>query len=126
MGASKPLTSVLVVEDDFLLRMDAVQMLEEAGFHVLEATDAAEAITLLETHLDINLVFTDIDMPGAMNGVRLAQAVRGRWPPIKIIATSGHSNFSRDDLPLGSLFIPKPYGFPSIVSAIRDLTGRHG
>jgi CheY-like chemotaxis protein len=104
--------------------MDAVQMLEEAGFRVFEATNAEEAITLLETHLDINLVFTDIDMPGAMNGVRLAQAVRGRWPPIKIIATSGHSNFSRDDLPPGSLFIPKPYGFPSIVSAIRELTGR--
>lgn len=123
MAPSKPnATTVLIVEDDYLLRMDAAQMIEEAGFLVLEARDADEAISILEARLDITLVFTDIDMPGSMNGIRLAQAVRGRWPPIKIIATSGHSNFSKADLPAGSRFIPKPYGFPAIVSAINDLT----
>ena len=78
---------ILVVEDDFLLRMDAVQMIEEAGFDVLEAANADEAIAILETRSDINVIFTDINMPGSMDGLKLAHAVRGRWPPIKIIAT---------------------------------------
>lgn len=123
MGMSKPNeTTVLIVEDDYLLLMDAAQMLEEAGFRVVEASNAEEAITILEGRLDITLVFTDVDMPGSINGIRLAQAVRGRWPPIKIIATSGYSNFIMDDLPSGSRFIPKPYSLPAITRIIRDLT----
>lgn len=121
MDASKPSTSILVVEDDFLLRMDAVQMLEEAGFRVLEASNATEAIRVLESHRDINVMFTDIDMPGGMDGLRLAAAVRGRWPPIRIIATSGKDHVALGDLPSGSLFFPKPYGFPSLVAAINQL-----
>ena len=74
---------VLIVEDEALVRMPAVDTIEEAGFEILEATNADEAILLLEARLDITVVFTDIEMPGSMNGLRLAEAVRGRWPPIK-------------------------------------------
>jgi CheY-like chemotaxis protein len=92
---------VLIVEDEALVRMTAVDMIEEAGFEVLEATNADEAILLLEARRDITVVFTDIEMPGSMDGLRLAQAVRGRWPPIKIIATSGRYIVRDGDLPSG-------------------------
>jgi CheY-like chemotaxis protein len=81
---------VLIVEDEFLLRMDAVDMIAGAGFEVVEAANADEAIEILETRGDVTVVFTDIQMPGSMDGLKLARAVRGRWPPIKIVATSGH------------------------------------
>jgi two-component system, response regulator PdtaR len=113
---------ILIVEDEMLVRMNAVAMIEEAGFDVLEAANAEEAIQLLETHPDISVVFTDIDMPGSMNGIKLAQAVRGRWPPIKIIATSGHFNVGDGDLPTGGRFLSKPYNSGQIVRAIREMT----
>jgi two-component system, response regulator PdtaR len=72
---------------------------------------------------DIHVVFTDIQMPGSMDGLKLARFVRGRWPPIKIITTSGHVMADEDDLPAGSLFLPKPYRAPVLVSALRKLTG---
>ena len=81
---------VLIVEDEFLLRMDAVDMIAGAGFEVVEAANADQAIEILEARRDITVVFTDIQMPGSMDGLKLARAVRGRWPPIKIVATSGH------------------------------------
>jgi CheY-like chemotaxis protein len=80
---------VLIVEDEALVRMTAVDMIEEAGFEILEAANGDEAILLLEAWRDITVLFTDIEMPGSMDGLRLAQAVRARWPPIKIITTSG-------------------------------------
>lgn len=86
--------------------MNAVAMIEEAGFGALEAADADEAIHILETRPDITVIFTDIEMPGSMNGIRLAHAVRDRWPPIKIIATSGHYGFREGDLPTGADFYP--------------------
>jgi CheY-like chemotaxis protein len=79
----------LVVEDETFVRMDVVEMLRVAGFDVLEAANADEAIGMLERSTDIRLVVTDIDMPGSMNGLKLAAAVRDRWPPVSIIATSG-------------------------------------
>src|SRR5258707_15153422 len=78
---------VLIVEDEFLLRMDAVDMIAAAGFEVGEAANADDAIEILESRRDITVVFTDIQMPGSMDGLKLAHAVRGRWPPIKIVAT---------------------------------------
>ena len=83
---------MLIVEDEFLLRIDAVDMIADAGFEVVEAGNADQAIEILEARRDITVVFTDIQMPGSMDGLKLARAVRGRWPPIKIIATSGHAN----------------------------------
>jgi len=81
---------VLIVEDDFLLRLDAVDMVGAAGFEVVDAANADQAIEILEARPDITVMFTDIQMPGSMDGLKLARAVRGRWPPIKIVATSGH------------------------------------
>lgn len=86
---------VLVVEDDFLLRMDAVDMVRAAGFEAVEAGNADEAISILEARPNIHVVFTDIQMPGSMDGLKLAKFVRDRWPPIKIVATSGREGQRR-------------------------------
>lgn len=92
---------VLIVEDEFLIRLHAAQIIEDAGFDVIEASNADEAIPILEARSDITVLFTDIQMPGSMDGLRLAAAVKGRWPPIKIVATSGIVNVRPDDLPEG-------------------------
>jgi CheY-like chemotaxis protein len=113
---------VLIVEDDFLLRMDAVDMIKAAGFEPVEAGNADQAIEILEARPDITVVFTDIQMPGSMDGLRLAQAVRGRWPPIKIVATSGHVNVRENDLPEGGRFLPKPYSRREVTGVLRELT----
>jgi CheY-like chemotaxis protein len=120
-GKNRPV--VLIVEDEFLIRMNAVEMVSAAGFDVVEAENSEEAILILERRIDITVVFTDINMPGSMDGLNLAAAVRGRWPPIKIVATSGLRNVGIDDLPSGSRFLPKPYSRSQIVETLRELTG---
>ena len=115
---------VLIVEDELLLRMDAIDMIEAAGFEVIEAGNADEAIELLESRRDITVVFTDIQMPGSMDGLKLARAVRGRWPPIKIVATSGHVEVSETDLPEGGRFLAKPYSSVQVAGVLRELTAR--
>jgi two-component system, response regulator PdtaR len=122
MHSVSTLIRILVVEDEPLVRMDAVEMLSAAGFDILEAANADEAILMLERHSDIRLVFTDIDMPGSMNGLKLAAAVRDRWPPVRIIATSGHFKADAAALPADARFINKPYQPAQIISAIRELT----
>lgn len=112
---------VLVVEDDFLLRMDAVHIVRAADFEAIEAANADEAIAILEEQPNIHLVFTDIQMPGTMDGLKLARFVKDRWPPIKIVATSGLVGVKEEDLPKGSVFVPKPYSAAQIVSTIREL-----
>jgi CheY-like chemotaxis protein len=113
---------VLIVEDEFLLRIDAVDMIQAAGFEAVEAANADQAITILESRCDISVVFTDIQMPGSMDGLKLAQAVRGRWPPIKIVATSGHLNVTQADLPEGGRFVSKPYSPTDITAVLHELT----
>jgi CheY-like chemotaxis protein len=113
---------VLVVEDDFLIRMNAAGMIEDAGFDAVEAANADEAIVILEARVDIRVVFTDIQMPGSMDGLKLAAAIRDRWPPIKIVATSGLVDVRADDLPEGGVFLPKPYTFDRIKATLRELT----
>jgi CheY-like chemotaxis protein len=113
---------VLIVEDEFLLRMEAVDMIAAAGFEVVEAADADQAIGILEYRRDITVVFTDIQMPGSMDGLKLAQAIRGRWPPIKIVATSGRANIREPDLPEGGRFLPKPYSPRQVAGVLRELT----
>ena len=114
---------VLIVEDEFLLRIDAADMIAAAGFEVVEAGNADEAIEILESRRDITVVFTDIQMPGSMDGLKLARAVRGRWPPIKIVATSGHASVGETDLPAGGRFLPKPYSPMEVTGVLRELTG---
>ncbi|MDE2330600.1 MAG: response regulator [Bradyrhizobium sp.] len=113
---------VLIVEDEMLLRIDAAEMIKAAGFEVVEAANADEAIEVLEARRDITVVFTDIQMPGSMDGLKLARAVRGRWPPIKIIATSGRLNVREMDLPEGGRFLAKPYSHANVARMLRELT----
>ena len=113
---------VLIVEDEFLLRMDAVGMITDAGFEVVEAANADDAIEILEARRDISVVFTDIQMPGSMDGLKLARAIRGRWPPIKIVATSGLVDVGEKDLPEGGRFLPKPYHARQLAAVLRELT----
>jgi CheY-like chemotaxis protein len=112
---------VLIVEDELVIRLNAVEMIEEAGFEVVEAASADEAIAILESRLDITVVFTDIQMPGSMDGLKLAAAVRDRWPPIMIVATSGRVKLGPGDLPKGSRFLQKPYSPAEITKTLRDL-----
>ncbi|MBR1287135.1 response regulator [Bradyrhizobium sp. AUGA SZCCT0177] len=112
---------ILIVEDELLIRLNAVEMIEEAGFEAVEAASADEAIAILERRLDITVVFTDIQMPGSMDGLKLAAAVRDRWPPILIVATSGHAKLGIGDLPEGSRFLPKPYSPAEITETLRQL-----
>jgi CheY-like chemotaxis protein len=114
---------VLVVEDEPLLRMLAVELVEEAGFIAIEAEDADEAVTLLESRADIALLFTDIHMPGSMDGLKLAHAVRDRWPPIKILVVSGKQRPQLSDLPPNSCFFAKPYQTSALVEELRSLVG---
>src|SRR6201746_917992 len=112
---------ILIVEDELLIRLNAVEMIEEAGFEVVEAASADEAIAILERRLDITVVFTDIQMPGSMDGLKLAAAVRDRWPPIMIVATSGRVKLDPGDLPEGGRFLSKPYSPAEITKMLREL-----
>jgi CheY-like chemotaxis protein len=116
-----PKQAVLVVEDEYLIRMDTVSCLEAEGFKVFEADNAADAISVLELHDEIRLIFTDVNMPGSMDGLALAQYVRGRWPPVKIIVTSGYMKVRGDDLPAGALFVEKPYAPKTIAHKMNKL-----
>lgn len=107
---------VLVVEDDALLRIDAIDFTEDAGFMTQAANSADEAIRLLTAENDIGIVFTDIEMPGSMDGLALAQIVHANWPNIAIIVTSGRVSVTPDMLPPGGTFYAKPY-LPEIIIA---------
>jgi CheY-like chemotaxis protein len=112
---------VLVVEDETLVRLDIVEQIAAAGFEVLQASNADEAIAILEANSSIRVVFTDVDMPGSMDGIKLAHAVRGRWPPIKIVVASGHFKVRDEDLPDGGVFFNKPYNPSDIVRTLWQL-----
>lgn len=113
--------AVLVVEDEPLVRIDVVDQLEDEGYHVFEAATADQAIAILEGEPSIRLLFTDIDMPGSMDGLKLAAAVRDRWPPVRIVVTSGHHSIATSDLPDGSVFFSKPYRHNVVVASFREL-----
>jgi CheY-like chemotaxis protein len=114
---------VLVVEDEMLLRMRAVDMVEDAGFIPVEAVGADEAVAILESRSDIALLFTDIQMPGGMDGLRLAHAVRERWPPIKIILVSGQLQPASVDIPADSRFFGKPLVAKEMIAEMQDMIG---
>jgi CheY-like chemotaxis protein len=112
---------VLVVEDEPILRMLAVDVVEEAGFEAIDASDADAAMSLLESRADIRLVFTDIDMPGSMNGLGLAARVHDHWPLIALIVTSGKVRPLGAALPGKAIFIPKPFDLPHVISALQHM-----
>ena len=112
---------ILVVEDHAFIRMSAVDFLSAAGFETLEAESADHAILILETRQDIHLVFTDVEMPGTMDGLKLAHYIRNRWPPVKLIVASGKMLVDESHLPHGAHFFPKPYSDSVIVEAMQGL-----
>jgi CheY-like chemotaxis protein len=109
--------TVLVVEDEVLIREVIRDELEDGGYAVVMAADADAAIAILEARNDIHLVFTDIDMPGSMDGLKLAACVRDRWPPVHIIITTGKARPLT--IPANALFIPKPYVGRAVVAAMK-------
>lgn len=112
---------VLIVEDESLIRMGIAGELEDEGFTVFEAANADAAIALMNAQPSINLLLTDVDMPGTMNGLKLAAAVSDRWPPVKIIVASGQYQISAPDLPEGGRFFAKPYRGSALADAFREM-----
>ena len=122
MSAKRSLEAsvVLVVEDDDLVRLCAVEMLEDAGFAIIEARHADEAWYILHERSDVGAIFTDIDMPGSMCGLTLAERVHEAWPDIRLIVTSGRQRLDDRDIPDNGLFVSKPYGAEQVVEAIQQ------
>jgi CheY-like chemotaxis protein len=114
---------VLVVEDEMMLRMRAVDMVEDAGYTSVEAVDADQAVAILESRSDIALLFTDIQMPGSMDGLALAHSVRDRWPPIRIILVSGQLKLASTDMPAGSRFFGKPLEAKVMIALMQSMIG---
>ena len=114
---------VLVVEDDELMRMHAADLVRDLGFQVIEAANADDAISLLESSRDVTVVFTDIQMPGSMDGLRFVAAVRDRWPPIALLVTSGQLSLPDTALPQGARFVAKPYSPHQLETHLLALTG---
>lgn len=113
---------VLVVEDEALVRIAAVGMLEDAGFRMIEAVNGDQALQLLAADSDVHLLFTDVNMPGTINGLALARQVRDRWPHIGIMVASATRPSQSDDLPADSRFELKPYSIDAVVRHARELT----
>jgi two-component sensor histidine kinase len=121
---SATLRAVLVVEDEMMLRMRAVDMVEDAGFAAVEAINADDALTILESRSDIELLFTDIQMPGSIDGLKLAHDVHDRWPAIKIILVSGQLKLTDTDKPADSRFFGKPLGDKQMIAEMQDMMGK--
>jgi two-component sensor histidine kinase/CheY-like chemotaxis protein len=115
---------VLVVEDEMMLRMRAVDIVEDAGFIPIEAVSADEALAILESRSDIDLLFTDIQMPGSMDGLKLAHAVHERWPSIKIILVSGKLTPTEAEKPLHSRFFGKPLEVKQMIAEMQEMIGQ--
>jgi two-component sensor histidine kinase/FixJ family two-component response regulator len=115
---------VLVVEDEMLLRMRAVDIVEDAGFTPIEAGNADEALAILESRSDIVLLFTDIQMPGSMDGLKLAHTVHQRWPSINIILVSGKLTLTAAEKPVHSRFFGKPLEVKQMIAEMQDMIGQ--
>ena len=122
-AASAPSANVLVVEDEMVLRMRAVDIVEDAGFTAVEAVNADEALSILESRSDISLLLSDIQMPGSMDGLKLAHAVHDRWPSIKIILVSGQVKVSETDKPADSRFFGKPIEVKQMIAELQRMMG---
>ncbi|MGK6316987.1 response regulator [Neorhizobium sp. DT-125] len=116
-----PRTTILVIEDEPLIRMAVADDLRDAGFHTLEAANADEALDILSAEASIGAIFTDMDLHGGLDGLSLAWIVKTRWPPIGIVITSGKRRVEREQMPDRSLFFPKPYAHRAIIDALTRL-----
>lgn len=110
-----------MVEDNTIIRMGAIDLVLSAGYEALEARDADEAIRIMESRDDIDLVFTDVQMPGTMDGIKLSHYISSGWPPVKLIVASGNAILEESSLPGGSMFFAKPYSDHTITDAMARL-----
>src|SRR5215813_11302633 len=113
--------TILTIEDELLISEYLGDVLRDAGYEVIATSNADDAIAILESRNDIRVIITDVEMPGSMDGLKLARAVRGRWPPIKIIVTTGKRRPANDEMPHGSLFLSKPYNPGLVIDAVQRL-----
>ncbi len=114
---------VLVVDDEPFVRMLVADVLDEAGFEVVEASDARTALKRLELAADVQVLFTDINMPPGMNGLELAEQVHQRWPTVGLVISSGYERPSNQQIADGSVFVPKPFRPEDIINAVRRVAG---
>jgi DNA-binding NtrC family response regulator len=120
MDGSEENTRILVVEDEALVRMQSTDILEHAGFAVIEATSADQALEILRKHGEVHLLFSGVDMPGSMDGLELARQVHARWPNIRLLLTSGHHRLQEAALPDDGRFIPKPWDQDGLIDKVRE------
>jgi DNA-binding NtrC family response regulator len=113
--------SVLVVEDEVLIRIDVAGTIEDLGFRTYQAGTAEAAIALMQRHDDIQILFTDIDMPGSMDGLQLAAYIHERWPLVAIVVTSGAMSVAADAMPEGAVFLPKPYEMAALSKTLKNM-----
>lgn len=117
---------ILVVEDEPLIRLGLVSAIEDAGYKVVQAANADEAIRKLQMLDDVRLIVTDVDMPGTMDGIRLAHFVRQKWPPIQIVVISGKVGVKPGELPAGARFVSKPYQEPALINLVETMVTAGG
>lgn len=122
MGSNSTVRTVLVVDDEPLLRMNAADTLEDAGCRVIEASNADEALEIMESGLHVDLLVTDIQMPGSMSGIRLSATVSARWPETEVLVTSGRVRPRAHELPRNVRFLAKPYHASKLADAVMRLT----
>lgn len=113
--------SILIVEDEALIRFELIDFFEDAGFTVSEAENADEAIAILKEDSSIQVVLTDVQMPGSMDGIRLAHHIRDRHPPTLLVVTSGVRNPVKSDLPTDCFFVPKPINNRQVLGRIEQM-----
>lgn len=116
----QPVPKILVVEDEPLVRVNATEIIEEAGWSALEAGNSAEALKVLGDHPDVDVMFTDVNMPGDMDGIALAECVHRLHPHVELVITSGKRVIAEEALPDAGTFLPKPYGFEDLTQAIEE------
>lgn len=112
---------VLIIEDEPVLRIEAIDMVEDAGFEAVEAMSVEDAIRILKKRPDIRVVYMDLDMPKGVKGIEIAAAIRDRWPPIEIILTAASFAKADLDLPVRSEFYSKPIQHGEIIAAMRRM-----
>ena len=113
------MSSILIVEDEVLTSEYLEFVLQEAGYEAIPAGSAEEAIAVLEHRDDVHLIVTDVNLPGSLNGLQLAALVRDRWPTMNIIVVTGYNAPRSEEIPSGSLFVPKPYSAQKMIEAVR-------
>ena len=125
MSMSRKRPVVLLVEDEVLIRLFGADLLTAAGFEVIEAASADEALGKLESRGDVQVLFTDVHMPGSLDGLELARCVHKRWPGIELLIASGRSRLDPDEIPDDGLFVSKPYEPSHVIQQLRELAQRH-